>query len=82
MPVTKLESLDARVEVLLRHLADRCERAVARAGEEDVDPTLLALHGVVEPVEVGEIPGVALDARDVPADRPRRLVELLLGAAP
>jgi hypothetical protein len=64
--------------VLLRHLTDRRDLAVAGAGEQDVDATLLALHDVVEPVQVGEIPGVALDAGDVPADRLHRVVELLL----
>jgi hypothetical protein len=70
--------VEGPVEVLLRHLADRRELTVARAGEEDVDPTPRALHRLVEPVEVGEIPGVALDPGHVPADRAYRVVELLL----
>jgi len=64
--------------VLLRHLADRRELGVAGAREEHVDPALLALHGVIEAVDVGEISGVALDAGDVPADRANGVVELLL----
>ena len=51
---------------------------VAGVGEQHVDTALFALHDVVEPVEIGEVPGVALNAGDVPADRLHRVVELLL----
>src|SRR5262249_55452713 len=70
--------VEGLVEVLLRHLTDRRVLAVAGAGEEDVDATLLAPDDVVEAAQVGEVPGVALDAGDVPSDRLHRGVELLL----
>ena len=69
------------VEVLFGDLAERRGLAHAGAGVEDVDPALLPLHRLEQPIEVVEIGHVALHAGDVAADQLDRLVERLLPAA-
>ena len=55
--------------------------ALSGAGEKDIDLALLALHGIVEAVEVGQVTGVALHAGDVFADELDGLIELILAAS-
>src|SRR6478609_4468609 len=57
------------------------ELAKSRTSKEDVNATLLLFDCLEQPIEVGEIAGIALHAGDVLADFFDCFVELFLAAA-
>src|SRR5713226_9585391 len=50
----------------------------ASVGENDVDSLPLRLDGLVEPIKVGKVGNISLDAGDIASDRLNGLVKLLL----
>ena len=69
------------VEVLLGDLLQGGELAAAGVGEEHVDAPVVAGHGRVEPVQVGQVGDVALHAGRAVADLGHGGVERVLAAA-
>ena len=60
--------------------AERGETAASGIGEKDVDLRVALLDRVIQPVEIGEAGGVALDADNVALELLQCLVERLLPA--
>jgi hypothetical protein len=69
------------VEMFRRDVLGQDAFDIAGTGDDNIEPAFFGSDRLIKPVEIAEIGDVALDGRDIAADRGFGLVELALAAS-